>query len=707
MNAQYEVVKNSIVALSSVCDGAQKDDGFGFNGADAHFGHNLADRLSRYDLTPKQQAAAIKMLQKYRGQLSNLGIENLPTIDEYTVVGDEPKAKEPLTVTVANGQFGVSIPRHLNSKREEVKTLEGRRFDWDKKVWLVPAAHGGDLLRMLPDAQWSDDARVLAGTEQEMPRVKIQILGSDIVLDFPYFNRQWVDAVKSLPERKFKKSHYDSKNVWLCPLRMAGQVIALFDDADIEPEVTEIAKKQRERAAMAGDSDAEFDVPLAFGTLKNYQRAGVEFLELAHGRAIIADEMGLGKTLQSIAYVINNPDDYPVVVVVPASLKINWQREFKKFANIDAHIISGTKTGDLPESRVYIINYDILTKWTDAILKLGPKLLIADEAHYAKNTKSQRTKALQGLAKRIYKTILLTGTPITNRPKELWPLLNMVDSAAWPKFFPFARRYCGAYKNEFGWNFDGATNLKELNEAIKPYMVRRLKSQVLSELPEKQRVTIPMELKPAAMRAYRSALDEARAAIKAAKDAGESVGAEHLALIEKAKQAAVDGKLPQAIEWIKNFVDSGEKLIVFCTHKFAVQRLMDEFSSIAVKVTGDDSQAARQAAVDAFQSDDGTKLFVGNIKAAGVGLTLTEASNVAFLEFAWTPGDHAQAEDRAHRIGQQSNVTAWYLVAANTIDEDIVSLLEDKRQVVDMATDGRADGLKFSVFNELVKKLGV
>ena len=200
---------------------------------------------------------------------------------------------------------------------------------------------------------------------------------------------------------------------------------------------------------------------------------------------------------------------------------------------------------------------------------------------------------------------------------------------------------------------------------------------------------------------YNAAIAEASKSIATS----DVLGAEQLVLIEKAKQAAAQGKMKSAIEWVQNFVDGDKKLIVFATHKFVVDALMDEFGDVAVKITGDVSTADRQVAVDKFQNDDGIKLFVGNIKAAGVGLTLTAASDVLFLEFAWTPGDMEQAEDRAHRIGQANSVTAWYMVSESTIDETIVDLLEDKRTVIDQAIDGRKGELSFSIAKEVAARI--
>ena len=537
--------------------------------------------------------------------------------------------------------------------------------------------------------------------EDIMNSVNVRAERGKIAITFPY-DKNLVESVKTLPERRYRPKDH----AWLVPMRLAEDVLEMFPGATVDSDITDELERQTRLSEISSNVDADFDVSLAQGELLNYQRAGVRFLDLAGGRGIIADQMGLGKTLQSLAYLQLHPELRPAVIVVPASLKINWQREIDKWMTTwkRTMVLSGTKPKSLSvcDAEIFIINYDILSKWADELIKLRPSVLIADEAHYAKNTKSARSKALKQLARKISRVILLTGTPVTNRPKELFPLLNMVAPGDWPSFFPFAERYCNAQHNGWGWDFNGASNLSELHEKIKPYVVRRTKDQVLKELPSKRRVTLPVSMTRADRKVYLSELSKARKAIIES----DSLGAEHLALIEKAKQAAVRGKLRQAIEWIENFINGGDKLIVFATHKFVVNELMDAFGDAAVKITGDVSQDDRQDAVDRFQRDSDVQLFVGNIRAAGVGLTLTAASDVLFLEFAWTPGDMEQAEDRAHRIGQTDSVTAWYMVAEHTIDEDIVELLESKRVVVDTITDGSSESeLRFGILSELATRI--
>lgn len=630
MSEQYQTIVKALQHLAGVCDGAKEQDGQGFNGRDTRFGKSLAEQSAVRTLSEKQQAAALEMLQTYRGQLEAAGID-LPKAESYKVYTNGNAAPKP--------------------KAEEISG-------------------------------------------------SISLAKKEIVVSFGY-HPDLVAKVKSLPERKF-----DGKSkTWRVPVRLATEVVEMFPQFTIDQSVSDLVQSQNQLASMSNRATSDFEIPGIKGQPLPYQRAGVQFLETAGGRGIIADQMGLGKTLQSLAYMQLHPDKRPAIIIVPASLKINWQREIAKWLSTDEkiHLITGRKTYPLIGQTIYIINYDIVSYWSDELIKLNAPVLIADEAHYCKNAQSKRSKAVKKLAGKIPHTILLTGTPVTNRPLELFPLLNMVDSTAWPSFWPYAKRYCGAYNDGWGWNFSGATNLDELHQKIKPYVVRRTKDQVLTELPAKRRVTVPFEMTADKAKEYKHQLEETARILREAQRG--AMDAHHLARIEKLKQIAVGGKLPAAIEWLKDFTESGQKIIVFATHKFVVAELMAAFGDQAVKVTGDDSQDERQTAVDAFQNDPSKLVFVGNIKAAGVGLTLTAASDVAFLEFAWTPGDHDQAEDRAHRIGQQDNVTCWYLVALGTMDEKIIDLLEQKRQIVDQVTDGKSGDLKFSIMNELANEI--
>ena len=316
---------------------------------------------------------------------------------------------------------------------------------------------------------------------------------------------------------------------------------------------------------------------------------------------------------------------------------------------------------------------------------------LVHNCHYVKSNSAKRTKAVKKLGKNIPHVIALSGTPIVNRPIEIFNAVKLIDNTVLPDFWDYTKRYCGAKHNGFGWDFSGATNTEELHHKLtNTLMMRRKKVDVLPELPEKVRSFIPMELDNP--NEYRKAENDFISFVKAQKgaEAAERASNAHaLAKIEGLKQLAVRGKLNQAVKWIQNFLDVDGKLVVFTTHTFTIDALMDEFSAVAVRVDGSVTGQARQNAVDKFQTDPLTRLFVGNVKAAGVGITLTAASNVAFLELPWSPADVTQAEDRCHRIGQKDSVTIHYLLANNTIEEKIAKLIDSKRKVLDAVLDGK------------------
>jgi len=427
------------------------------------------------------------------------------------------------------------------------------------------------------------------------------------------------------------------------------------------------------------------------GNLMPFQNEGIAFIEDKNDRALLADEMGLGKTIQSIAWLQLHKDKIPVVVVCPASLKLNWQKEIEKWLDKPkTQVLSGSKiyktTGN-----ILIINYDIVFAWISEFKRRSPKVLILDESHYIKANSARRTKTIKALAKRIPHVIALSGTPILNRPVEIYNAVNIIDPNLFPNFMAFTRRYCKAHHNGFGWDFNGASNTLELNSILSKYvMIRRLKQDVLKELPDKIYSFVPMELDNE--KEYRKAEIDFIEYVRQIKgrDAAERIKSiEALAKIEGLKQLAVKGKMNQVMEWITNFLDSENKLVVFAVHKFVIELLMESFKDVVVKIDGNVSANERQKAVDEFQNNDKIKLFVGNIQAAGVGITLTASSNVVFIELPWQPGAVSQAEDRCHRIGQKDSVNVHFLLAQNTIEEKIASLIDSKRKVLDSVLDGK------------------
>ena len=519
---------------------------------------------------------------------------------------------------------------------------------------------------------------------------------NSINIFFP-FNWEDVDRVKSLPGRKFN----GDKKFWSCPINIEAIEKLMSWHFHLDQDLIDILESTK----LNVKDVEEIDIPGLKRTLYPFQKKGVAFIEAKQGRALIADEMGLGKTIQALAWLQLHPEIRPVLIVVPASLKLNWKKETEQWIqNPDVQILSG-KSPYPVTGKTVIINYDILAEWVDALTEIDFKTLILDEIHHIKNNKAKRTKAAIHIGKQIPSIIGLTGTPIVNRPIEAFNSIKLINSTIVSNRMDYAYKFCGAHHNGFGWDFNGATNTNELHELlVNTIMLRRLKKDVLTDLPDKVYSYIPMELDNE--EEYRRAefnfieFVKKQKGVEAARRAS---NAEAFAEIEGLKQLSIKGKIKSAINWIHDALDSNGKLVVFCTHKFVINRLMEEFKSIAVKIDGSVTGEQRQVAINKFQTDSSVQLFVGNIKAAGVGITLTASSNVVFLELPWTPGDLTQAEDRCHRIGQKDSVNIYYLLASGTIEEKIAKLIDRKRKVLDAVLDGK-DTEQESLLSELINE---
>jgi superfamily II DNA or RNA helicase len=454
------------------------------------------------------------------------------------------------------------------------------------------------------------------------------------------------------------------------------------------------AERRRAKATVALSlaDDADLDLPELVGELRPFQRAGVRYA-LAQRRTFLADEQGLGKTVQALA-ALEAERAYPAVVVCPASLKLTWQREaanwlpHRRTTVVSGRSASGWERAQAAQAEIVILNYDIVDGHGEALAGLGPRAAVFDESHYCKEPRAKRTKACLTLAARVQPgglRLALTGTPILNRPKELVSQLRLIG-----RLDDFGS---GAAMTR---RFNGPEALERLHWHLRAHCyVRRVKADVLPQLPAKRQVTIPVGLANEAeyRLAERNVIDWLRAQPLDLRTLKAKVAAalrnERLVQLNKLRQLAGRGKLHGAIAWLEDFVASGEPLVVFADHVELQQALVARFPD-AVHVLGADSAVKRDAAVTAFQRPDGPQVIVCSLRAAGQGLTLTRASNVAFLELDWTPARLAQAEDRCHRIGQANAVTAWYLLAPDTIDETMSELLAHKRGVIGAVTDGRA-----------------
>lgn len=442
---------------------------------------------------------------------------------------------------------------------------------------------------------------------------------------------------------------------------------------------------------------------------------------------MIAWEMGLGKTVLALTWLRLHPEIRPAIVVCPASIKINWAREASRWLDKSdrVQIISGKPNGNTkPSGNVIIINYDILSDetgpdptnkgrripisygWWKYLRIIKPKALVLDESQFLKNHKAQRTQAVQDLARGVPHVLAMSGTPILNRPIEFYNTIKLIRPELFPSGWDFTQRFCARHNTGFGTDVSGASNTQELHRILTDTIMSRcLKKDVLHDLPAKIRSVLPLEI------TNRKEYNEATADFlgwlerkEGAEAADRAAGAEALVAIGKLKQLAARGKIKAAKAWISDIIDSGEKLILFAVHHWVVDEIMKEFKAQAVQLTGKETQVQRQAAVDTFQNDDKVRLFVGNIQAAGVGITLTAATQVAFLELGWQPGAHDQAEDRAHRIGQGMVVNIYYLVAEGTIEEDIAQLIDEKRTTLASVLNGRQPE-KTEMLKELLARM--
>lgn len=668
-----DTIEDALLALHARDqDHASQLNGVGFNGRDTGFGNSLAEQVEAgRKLSPKQLVAAHRMLRTYKRQLAGYGV------DYDAIPEPKPPAEAPQDFTAAQPHRGVS------------------------------------------------------GT--------VELIGDVLEVRTTGYDRNIVAWCKSFPNRLYDP---DSK-VWSCIMDEIGA--ELLDNMPtnlvlMNPELVAARAEEREAAKQASAAtDSTFEVPELLGELMPFQRAGIEYV-VGKGRVLVADEMGLGKTVQAIGSIVATKA-FPALVVVPAVVKLNWHREWAKwYPEADVAVLSGRgPVGADPGillggADVVVVNYDILASWLQVLRGIEWGAVVFDESHYLKNAKAQRTKAAHALAGDIPLRIGLTGTPILNRPNELpsqLKALGLLD--AFGGHWAFLMRYCDAHREAGHWNLNGASHLEELHEKLRSIgYVRRTKQQVLKDLPAKRRVTLPFELADRAR--YDKAVTDlqdwvlgkiatddrhedfraglvglpreeatARTWLYAEEQLARLASAEVLTRMEALKQIAAEEKLEGVKAWIGDFLETGKKLVVFGHHRHIVRAIAEPWG--APMITGDTAPADRQGNVDLFQNDPDVRLIVCNLQAAGVGITLTAASDVAFVELPWRPGDLDQAEDRCHRIGQHDSVTAWYLLAHDSIEEAVGLMIDEKRTVVDAATDGKINEEKAGLVKQLLATL--
>ena len=436
-------------------------------------------------------------------------------------------------------------------------------------------------------------------------------------------------------------------------------------------------------------------------------------------RFINGDDMGLGKTLEAIA-TINKANAFPCLVICPNVVKINWQREWAKFTDKKAMVLTDSVRTSWPffwqtgMNQVFIVNYESLRKyfvrritksekWTlkdvefHQTIKLF-KSVIIDESHKVKSTSTQQSKFCKGIASGKEYIILLTGTPVVNKPNDLVCQLGimdrMIDFGGWKYFMS---RYCSGP--------NGASNLKELNFMLwKNCFFRREKAKVLTQLPDKVRQVMTCDITN--RKEYQDAERDLINYLKKYKEADDekiqkSLKGEVMVKIGILKDITARGKLKEVVEFVKDFRENGKKIILFCNLHEIVDRLLAAFPS-AVCVTGRQNMEEKQASVDAFQKNPKTDIIICSIKAASAGITLTAASDVAFIELPWTYADCDQAESRAHRIGQKDSVNCYYLLGRQTIDQKLYRIIEAKKHISN-AVLGAEDNIQTNIVDMMAR----
>ncbi len=416
----------------------------------------------------------------------------------------------------------------------------------------------------------------------------------------------------------------------------------------------------------------------------SHQKEAIEKL-VGSRRFILADDMGLGKTTSTIIAALETGAK-KILIICPASLKINWEREIANYSDRPCYIAEGKKFST--ESDFVIVNYDILKnfhnpkdKENSLLIQSNFELVILDEAHMVSNAQAQRTKIINNFVKDIKRVWLLTGTPMTSRPMNYYNLLSIIESPVAQNWMAYAIRYCQGFQFRAGnrkiWNVTGASNLEELRDRTSKQILRRLKEQVL-DLPEK--IITPVYLRTSS-KEYKDLMGEYYDWLENKKEESSSLTIQ-FSKIMKVRKVIANEKVKETIEFVQNIIDQGKKVIIFTNFTDTLQLIHNHFGKESVYLDGSCNKVQRQYAVDQFQENEKVKVFVGNLKAAGVGLTLTAAEVVIMNDLSFVPAEHAQAEDRAYRYGQKNNVLVYYPIFENTIEGVIYDILNKKKKII-------------------------
>jgi SWI/SNF-related matrix-associated actin-dependent regulator 1 of chromatin subfamily A len=595
----------------------------------------------------------------------------------------------------------------------EIKKIDGAKWDKLGKVWRLPitSINEGREFAIKHDFDVTLDVMKVLVEKPKSSTARVFSSDGTIFMRFPY-ERVIIKAVKQVPAVSWNSK----RGAWQAPASSVNEVIRWAEvfSVYVEPDVLEMASQVTEQMndfiEASRSTDAGVEVSSLHGELLPYQRAGISYAAKAR-RTFIADEMGLGKTIQALATVEYVGNSYPVVIVCPPSLVLNWAAEYAKWLP-NRRVATVTNRKSFPESGSYdvvVVGYSNIAAWQRELS--GHCSYVFDESHYCKTPTAQRTKAavkIAGSAPKEGLVLCLTGTPVTNRPNEYASQLEILGRLKdFGGLWGFYRRYCNAFQDRFGqWNISGHSHLDELNDRLRgACYIRRTKDQVLSELPPVIHSKVLIEGTSQAMKEYvkaekdillyiaerarAHAIEEGKPSYKAAMAAMIRAEAnEHLVRLSVLRRLSAKAKMEAAMEWIEGRLENGKKVVVAAHHRDIVDEIARKYGNI--KIQGGMSVEDVEVNKHKFQnlSIDKCPVIVLSIQAAKTGHTLTASEECLFIELPWTPADVDQTYSRLHRIGQKGSVTATYLLTAGTIDEDIYALIDKKRSVVNAAVEG-------------------
>ncbi|KAK9844573.1 hypothetical protein WJX74_004176 [Apatococcus lobatus] len=563
-----------------------------------------------------------------------------------------------------------------------------------------------------------------APQHQTGPGVLIQV---KVLLGAPGFAELAMPYHFALPPilRRHGGSWLPAGKVWQVPsanLQAALKDLASAPGLRVEVEDMHPITDKIMQATRAQPDDSELYDKLPKKLAENlmpFQRAGVQFALQRGGRVLIGDEMGLGKTVQAVALLACYRADWPALIITPSSLREQWADALHSWLGItDQHIHIVHTSGDCRfrarQPKFVITSYNFLGKLKEDIETRDYRIVVVDESHYIKDWKAQRSKDTVPVLQRAERAILLTGTPALARPKELFNQISALLPAAKLKMKDYGERYCAGGNSKFD-KYCGASNHEELYRLLtSTIMVRRLKQQVLKQLPAKRRQQVFLRLDAGGqqqLKALSKQLQSGRDAIAQAEDAADggsgvlsSLKAEERKAIMEFYMTSAEAKVKAVQDYVTDMLENDQKFLIFAHHKCLLNGIESAVRTKCraegkkakapfIRIDGDTPPSERQRLVNDFQQQAGMKVAILSIKAAGTGLTLTAASIVVFAELAWTPGDIVQAEDRAHRIGQASSVNVYYLHVRGSIDDLIWSSCQNKLQNVGQVLDGERDSL--------------